>query len=299
MEQENKTPARNATQGVAGGQSKIVETYAEDMAKVLEDDKSGLVKRIIHQEEQHEKEKMNLSPQSRKNKLFMLASFLFIVASLTTLFYFLFFMKEASVVPVEKQFVPVIFLDKNTFFEVKDFDKDKIISTVLNEANGTLVKKEGVEGIYLSYDKQVVGLKKFLELIKGNLVFGNLVDNTSTIEDNFLMGVVNSDTKDFFMLLRVHSLFDVFDSMRLWERKMFFDLHGFFGIDISSETNYLLTKDLQDGIIENKNARILYDTAGKIVMMYVMADDNSIIIASGQNAVREIILRLASSKVGK
>ena len=33
---------------------------------------------------------------------------------------------------------------------------------------------------------------------------------------------------------------------------MFFDLYGFLGINLSSETNYLLTKDFEDGIVENK-----------------------------------------------
>ena len=33
---------------------KIVETYAEDMAKVIEDDRGGLIKKIIHSEEEHE-----------------------------------------------------------------------------------------------------------------------------------------------------------------------------------------------------------------------------------------------------
>ena len=50
---------------------KFVETYAEDMAKVIENDNSGLIKKIIHNEEEHEIEKINLSPESRKNKFFI------------------------------------------------------------------------------------------------------------------------------------------------------------------------------------------------------------------------------------
>ena len=60
MEQNNKT------------QNKIVETYAEDMAKVIGEDKTGLVKKIIHDEEEHEKDKKNLSPELQKNKFFII-----------------------------------------------------------------------------------------------------------------------------------------------------------------------------------------------------------------------------------
>jgi hypothetical protein len=119
------------------------------------------------------------------------------------------------------------------------------------------------------------------------------------VNNNFLLGAVNGDTKDFFILLKMRSISDIFDSLRAWENKMFYDLHGFFGIDVSLQTNYLLTANFQDGIIGNKNARILYDKNNKIVMMYIFADDNSVIITNTENAAQEIMLRLAASQIKK
>ena len=101
------------------------------------------------------------------------------------------------------------------------------------------------------------------------------------------------------MLLKMRSIPDIFEILRAWESKMFFDLHGFLGINISPETKYLLTANFEDGIVENKNARILYDLDRKIVIMYVFAEDNSVIITENNAAVREIILRLASSQIKK
>ncbi len=280
--------------------SKIAKTYAEDMAKVIEDDKSGLVKKIIQGEEKHEIEKMNLSPESKRNKLFMLVGLLCILLGLITLFFYIPAKKDNSVIPVEKQFTPLIFNDKSVFFEVKDLKKEEIAQTVFNAVNATKVKDGGVEGIYLTYDKKVMGLRKFIALIKGS--FQPKADQSADnvfVSDNFLMGVVNAETKDFFILLKVRSLPDVFDSLRLWENKMFLDLHGFFGIDISSETNYLLTAEFKDSIVGNKNARILFDNDNKIVMMYVLANDTSVIITNTENAAQEIMLRLASSRVKK
>ncbi len=105
--------------------------------------------------------------------------------------------------------------------------------------------------------------------------------------------------KDLFILLKVRSFNDVFNPLRAWENKMFSDLHGFFGIPVNAYTSYLLTRGFEDGIIQNKNARILYNTEGKIVMMYVYADENSVIIANTEEAVKEVMLRLAASKVRK
>lgn len=282
-------------------ENKIVETYAEDMAKVIEDSQGGIIKKIIHGEEEQEIQKRNLSPQSRKNKLFMFISLLLILVA-STIFSFFFLNKSTNTVPVEEQFVPLVFNDKSAFIEVKDFSKDQIVESVLNEVKGTLVKSGGVEGIYLSYDKKIVGWREFITLIKGSFALDNN-DGTPLVNNNFLMGVVRennqNDTRDFFILLKVLSTADIFSSFRAWENKMFLDLHGFFGIDISPETNYLLTKNFEDGIVENKNARILYDTDSKIIMMYIFADDTSVIITNTKNAAHEIMLRLASSQIKK
>ncbi|MDO8659322.1 MAG: hypothetical protein Q7K54_01850, partial [Candidatus Parcubacteria bacterium] len=123
--------------------------------------------------------------------------------------------------------------------------------------------------------------------------------DNALIGDNFLTGVVNGATKTFFILMKVNSMSDVFNPLRIWENKMFTDLHGFFSVDISPETKYLLTKEFTDGIVQNKNARILYDTNNNIVMMYIMADDNSVIITNNENTAREVMLRLASAQIKK
>ena len=51
--------------------TKMVETYAEDMATVIGDNEAGMVKQMIHEEERREIEKNNTSPESKKNKFFI------------------------------------------------------------------------------------------------------------------------------------------------------------------------------------------------------------------------------------
>lgn len=270
----------------------MVETYAEDMAKVIESDTGGLVKKIIQGEQKHELEKKNLSPQSRKNKIFMLISLFLMVIAVGILSYF-FLKPDTNTVPVEKQFIPLIFNDQSTFLEIAGFTPEQIAQIVSNQISATQVKNGGVEGIYLTNNKQVVGFKEFVSLIKGNFDPG---DNAQFISDNFLMGTVNAGTRGFFLLVKVRSTADVFDSMHAWENKMLSDLYGFLGMKLQSDNSYLFVKNFEDGVIENKNARVLYDNAGKIILMYVFADDNSVIITNSQSAMHEVVLRLASTK---
>ena len=280
--------------------NRIIETYAEDMAKVIEDEGGALVKKIIHGEEKHEKEKENLSPESKRNKLFMLVGILLIVFSQGALFYFFLVMERNRPVNVALQFSPIIFHDQSVFIEIPGLNKDEIKQVVLNHVDATEVKSGGVEGIYLTENKKVIGLRRFVAKIESNFVPG---DNTLLVRDDFLMGVVNSPTdstppagKGFFILLKVLSIPDIFDALRAWEGKMLSDLHKFIGIEISKETNYLFTKNFENSIVENKNTRILYDQDGKLVLMYIFADDNSIIITDSQSAAHEILLRLASER---
>jgi hypothetical protein len=283
-----------------------IETYASDMAKVIESSgEAGLVKKIIHQEEEYEMVKRDLPPELKRNKLFMWAGITFLVLAFGTLAFFL-LKKDINTVEVEQQFIPLIFHDQSSYLEIAGLTRDEITHTVLNQVNTTKVKSGGIEGIYLTENKQIVGLRKFISLIKGNFAPRS---NTLLVSDRFLLGVMNNETKDFFILLKVRSTADIFESLRGWEDKMFSDLHGFFGVDISPETNYLLTKNFDDGIVGNKNARVLYRTseegegsapnplpaASKIVVMYVFADETSVVIANTDKAAREVMLRLAGS----
>ncbi len=269
-----------------------VKTYAEDMAKVIEGNEGGIIKKIIHEQEDKEAEKKNLSPNSRKNKVFIFSGTFLLFLALSLSLFFL-FKQDIYILDIEQQFVPIIFTDQNVFKEVDGLKKEQIAESVWNETKVIKVKTGGVEGIYLSVNKKVIGLRKFTELISGNLVPNDFIN------DNFLFGVFNGQTKDLFILLKVRSFADAFPVMHAWEAKMFSNLYGFFGLDINSSTKYLLAKNFEDGTVQNKNARILYGETGEIVLMYVFVDDNSVVITNTENAVHEVILRLAGSTIEK
>lgn len=286
----------------------VIQTYADDMAKVIdESSEAGLVKKIIQQEEEYELKKKDLPPELKKNKIFLGAGAVMFLLALGTVSFFL-FKSDINTVEVEKQFVPLIFLDKSTYLEVFGLKKEEIVQTVLKEVTTTTVKPKGIEGIYLTENNQFTGLRRFTDLIKGNFVAGK---SSLLVTDKLLLGVVNNNTKDFFMLMKVRTTADVFAAMRAWENKMFFDLHGFFGINISPETNYLLTKNFEDAIVGNKNARVLYRSSNegdeenpmvppnKIALMYIFADENSVIITNTDQVAREIILRLSSGETAE
>lgn len=283
------------------GKNKSIETYAEDMAKVIDGSEGGLIKKIIHEQELHESEKKNLSPTSNKNKAFMFIGFLLLFLAIVLVIFLGFLKQKMNITEPVTEAKTFIFTDQNYFQDISGLNKDTIAQSVLNEVRNSDVEKGGVEAIYLTLNKQVVGFREFIKIIQGSFIAPAPV----FLDDNFLIGIVNTNTqasssnKDLFLLLKVRSFTDVFENMRSWEPKMFNDLHGFFNITISSDTKELLTKDFTDGRISNKNARILYDKMGNIVLMYIFADDHSVIITNSEGATAEVILRLAGSQISK
>ena len=272
-----------------------VETLSGDLLDVVGDNKDGIVKKIIEEEELKNTEVFKKSPEHKKNIALVVSSIVLSVLAFIAVFSVFIFRKQIFTVEVQPKYVPVIFTDQAQFEEIAGLSKDQIAATILNEINATEVKSGGVEGIYFTENKKIIGLKRFLELIEANLD----LKQTNFFNDNFLAGIANKDTKDFFILIQMRSIADVFDQMRDWEGKMFLDFHKFFGVELSSDTKYLLTKDFEDGIVQNKNARILYDKNGSIIFMYVYLEDGSLLITNSEKTTEEIITRLASAKVKK
>lgn len=298
---ENKDNITSSPTGEV--KNKSIETYAEDMAKVIEGNQGELIKKIIHEQELHELEKKNLSPKSKQNRIFIGVGFLLLFITLGIFIFLGFFRNKINLVEISTPMSPIIFTDRNYFQDIGNLNRDSIILSIVNQVRNTEVKVGGVEAIYLTIDGRVIGLRNFLELIKSNFS----IPPAPLIADNFLVGSFRSSAingadevdSNLFFLFKSKSFVDGFQSMRGWEGKMFNDLHGFFNVDISSATKELLSKDFVDGRISNKNARILYDNNGQIVLMYVFADENSIVISNSEGAIDEVILRLSSSQISK
>ncbi len=286
--------------------NKKVETYADDMAKTISGGQGGLIKKIIHEEEEKEALKRNISPESKKNKLFMTISVVLLVLAISLLVYLFISKKSSETAGIAPQFTPLIFTDKTDFQVIDGLLKEKIADNAFAKVKNTKVRVGGIEGVYLTENKKVIGFKRFIALLKNNII----LDKVELFDNNFLLGVVNKldfladerdsvSSKNFFILLKAKSFTDIFGVMRDWESKMMYDLHGFFGVNISPTTNYLFTKNFEDGFVKNKNSRVLKDNNGEIVLMYVFIDDSSIVITNSEVATDEIIDRIFTSQVKK
>lgn len=274
---------------------KGIETYAEDMARAAENIQGMEIKKLIEKDEDFNRQQENTSPESKRNKIFMLVSGLLLTATVVIIFLAVKLGGNTpAVIPVQ-QSQQLIYTDKNQFLPIDGLTKDQITQTINNEVSSTDVKAGGIEAIYLTENNKVIGFNRFATLLEMNVP----PEVTSYTNDSFLMGVYNGTTKTFFILLKVNSFTDIFPGFKLWENKMFSDLHDLFGTPLNASTQDLLTKDFADTIVNNKNARTLTDDNGNTVLEYVYANDTSVVIIANDETANEIMLRLSTGQVGK
>jgi hypothetical protein len=201
------------------------QTLADDMAKALQNGEGGMIGKIIKEQEYKELKEKNASISSNKNILFTIIGIVLVLATIILFVVITFYQDKVVNTTVEPKFVPVIFLDKTDFIDVTGFAKDKIAQAVSSQTKLTDVKAGGVEGIYLTKDKKIIGFRDLMTLISGNLP----LDKATFLSDNYLIGVSNivntnqteNETvtvpeKNLFILLQNRSMSDIFSAMRDW-----------------------------------------------------------------------------------
>lgn len=279
--------------------NKNVETYVDDITQALETSQEGVIRKIIAEQSARDEEGRGRSPFSKRNRFFALGGLAAVIIAIVIIAAVSARHKAASTVPAAPQYQPLIFTDSASPLEIAGMKKDQIMAAVAGHISALAAAPGDIEGIYLTENQQMIGLHRLMALTGGGLPLADM----PYMEDNFLIGAYRDPAADPslpadpFLLLKMRSVADVFDGMRAWEHKMYYDLYGMFGRTVGSSSDPLLTADFEDGIIANKNARILRDGAGNIVLMYVYADDSSVIVTDREATAREVILRLASSQL--
>ena len=268
----------------------VVETFSDDILKMAESGEAGVIRGIIKGEENKELEKINSSPTSKKNEILIALSILFILLAIGSIVGFYYLTNKKQTVEIAPKFKPLIYTESYKLLEIKNLTKDKVVESILGEIQNSKKEESAIKTYYFTENDKTISLERFLSIFEVNI-------NNETILSfypSFLLGTFQKEKSYVFILLKSDTTASVFDGMKLWENKMFFDLHDLFGIELNKDTNYLATKNFTDGIIENKNARILYDKEGHIVLAYVFLNNTSIALVDNIIPVKELLFRLSN-----
>ena len=194
-------------------QNKNIHTLAEDIAGAMEGNDGGLIKKIISEEEFREENQESRAIDTKRNKFFLFSSLILLVLAFGILSLFVNSEKEIEAPPAPVQFTPLIFTEKSSFIEVDPASEDPIYKSILKEFDSSDVKKDGILAVYLTENKKLVELPRFLKIIDANFV----ISDPKIFGESFLIGMLKNETEYPFLLFKIKSFADIFNDLRLWE----------------------------------------------------------------------------------
>jgi len=152
-----------------------------------------------------------------------------------------------------------------------------------------------------------LGAQDFLTLMAPNLP----ASLARAFEPSYLLGVHVYDGNQAFMILSVYSYEQAYSGMLEWEAHMEQDLLPLFsytpspripeeGVATTSaatSSQQFIQTGFVDKILENHDARVLENSSGDVYLLWTFLDRNTLVIATNDATLREIIARLKNAPI--
>jgi hypothetical protein len=280
-----------------------LETYSSDMAEAVRENEASVIKIALAEKAQEEREVLYKKAEGTgTQKLFLvLGGIILIVGAIIGSYILIQKNQQRNTVSeqavVKNPSTPIsydtyTYLDATnaaTVFDLADLikaplsasEKPQSIKSLFLTKTVTLDQKTGPVSVPLSIQQlvSILGLKAPAALL-------------GTFNAQYMIGAYQDTDKPYpFLIFTVKDYSQAYASMLQWEHTMLNDLYPILGIDVSGDRSGLLTKQFKDILINNKDARVLYDDTGKEVLYYIFINKNEFAISGNSNAIKEIISR--------
>jgi hypothetical protein len=131
-------------------------------------------------------------------------------------------------------------------------------------------------------------------LFKGTRIPDRLL---RTLSRDYMIGVHAFDGNSPFLILKTTFFQNAFPGMLEWEKDMRNDLLPLIRIDHFDAERIVSNSDIfTDRVIANKDVRVLAGTSGDI-LLYTFADKDTILIATSEKTLRNILDKLLSVRI--
>lgn len=269
---------------------KTVRTYLGDMANTVRENEISVIKVALAEQNKHEREDLYRQIEgSPTKKVFWFIGGLFFIALSVYGVYFVLNKKAAENLPAPIIEQSIISYDTTSNLEIINLNDltQQLIDAKNETANGagiksiSLFKKDIVSGL----DRKVDTDEIFTDL---NLSApGSLI---RSFTNSYMIGFHGTDKPHPFIIFQTKDYEYSYAGMLEWESSLASDMSALFELAISgSKLDDLQWKDV---IINNKDARVLFDENNKPILYYLFADKENLIIADNENTIKEIISRL-------
>jgi len=288
-----------------------IRTYEADVERVLKSKNESVSSMVLAEQKRREEESkkiQNLEKKKTSSNLrfwpILLASIL-VIGGIGAITYSFLLKPGASPEVREPLPEPIIFSNQELILETDTLKKREIIISlgeIRREYKGSL---GSILNVFVTLGQQenrkVLSSTEFLNRIDANAP-SSLIRNLSPL---MMYGVHSFSGNPGFFIFKVKSFEPVFAKMLDWERDMFSDLgeilyenpnETLFGVSTSTERSVGNIVPFTDLVIKNKDARVLKNNEGNIVLLYAFPDRETLIITTNPSTFNEILNRLTAAR---
>lgn len=284
---------------------RTIHTYEQDMADAVRTDEVSVIKIALAEKNKKDRAEVYKELQgTTTSKVFYVIGAIVLITLGSLGAYFVFKEKEKNNAPipkVESTIKSFISYDYNTMLDVTDTVSVFEISRLLKIEMDKNIAPGTVNNIVF-YKKQDTGdhflnFKEFLSLVDTNLPEKLL----RSLNDDYTLGTYRPKTESktlpgkferphLFILFSSNDYSLSYSGMLDYERTMLSDMYTVFDLKIGDKN--LFEKQFEDVIIDNKDARVLYDENENPLLYYMFVDRDKFIITDNVDTLKEVIVRL-------
>ncbi len=196
----------------------------------------------------------------------------------------------------------IIAVDSEEKINIKDINISRIAKTLSERVDQSAITIGTIKNIYLTNgedkNESLITSQKFLSLINANIP-GNIA---RTLKTEYMFGMHSYNGNQKFLILKVGEYDLAYSGMLSWENDLWQDFTDLFALQdgtvpASSTNQFTVTvKKFQDATFFNKDSRVVKNANGQIIFLYSIIDDNTIVITTSADTLKEILDRTNNKK---
>lgn len=266
----------------------VIHTYAGDMAQMMREKDASVTSIALAELSKKEKE-TSIAP--KKNHLFLILGISALILGIAAVGYIFYKGMSLAPVPVARSVSNLIFTETSKAIAVDNLSADEMSQAIDHEAQTANIKLDTIEGIFpvttnAAGEKEMLPFAEFFAEISANAP----PKLARALLPTYLLGIHNFEGNDLFLLLKTKNYEQTFAGMLEWEPRLWDNLYKLFNINLNNITAG--KENWTDEIILNKDARVLRGNDGKIEILYLFIDRETLILAKNPSTIKEVIDRL-------
>lgn len=284
---------------------KTVRTYLTDMADTVRANEISVIKVALAEQNKHEREDLYRKIEGTPTKkIFWFIGGVILIAGAIYGSTFLFEKKIEKEKPQIIEKVETII----SYDEISDLDlvndEDLIDKLITNKKEKSKINKiDSVKFIQIKKDSGGAKESILVSEIFSKLKFTSPSSMVRALTDSYMFGTytknasgstgIGDSLPKLFMIFQNKDYGYSYAGMLEWEKTIASDMYDIFELNTNDDKTKVNERKWRDIIINNKDARVLFNENNKPILYYVFATKDDLIITDSSEAIVEIIARLA------